>query len=164
MGYLTVSSVSSEEIRKVFGVAVRSLSKTENVTKRAEAHSIIQLGEAVLTDDFRIAFLSAQECEPGSYSNQFKAGYELWKFEFVIKNVSNEDQFVSDLVRWECYVDDIVAEQIWPDGVESLGETISSGRAVQETIYFEVPEHAESIELEYLISLWEEERIIFKAR
>ena len=45
---------------------------------------------------------------------------------------------------------------------EFSGDTLSTGRKVSFSVLFEVPENAESIELEYTTNIWTSEKIIIK--
>ena len=49
----------------------------------------------------------------------------------------------------------------WIVDDNGLDGKLSSGRESEGSVYFEVPEDAESVELEYDINLWQSDKIIF---
>ena len=46
---------------------------------------------------------------------------------------------------------------------DNLSATISAGRKVQETVTFEVPIGAATVEVEYLTNFWTSNRVVFDA-
>lgn len=127
----------------------RKLEKPEgNVIKHAEENNVINVGEVVETDDLRIKYLSSGQCEASSIFSEPKEGYMLWRFEFEIKNISEESQSVSDMLGWECYADNVVVDQKFLSN-ENLSGIFSSGRTIKGAVFFEVPIDSKNIELEY---------------
>lgn len=51
-------------------------------------------------------------------------------------------------------------EQAYLDGMD-LDATLSSGKQTKGSVFFEVPEDAENIVLEYETNFWTEDKIIF---
>ena len=66
------------------------------------------------------------------------------------------------MLNWECFADNAKADQSWvADDSQQLDATLSAGRSAQGALYFEVPKVAKSIELEYDINFWGNDKIIF---
>ena len=65
------------------------------------------------------------------------------------------------MIDWECYADNSKVDQSWIGDDSGLDATLSSGRETQGTIYFEVPQDAQSVELEYDVNFWQSDKIIF---
>lgn len=135
--------------------AVSSSSDSESVSNR------FNVGDIVETSDLRISYISA-----GVYysDNQYinpKDGYEFYRFEFKVENISDSDQYISEILNWECYADNSNVGYCDWSFDDDLDATISSGREVQGALYYEVPVDSQSIELEYDINYWGNDKIIF---
>lgn len=126
-----------------------------------EVSNVFHVGDVVETDNLRITFVSAEQYQEENEFLQPKDGYEYWRFEFNFENISDTDQAVSSMMDWECYADNQKVDQTWLGDESGLDATLSSGRTTQGSVYFEVPVDAESIELEYSISFWNSDKIIF---
>lgn len=59
------------------------------------------------------------------------------------------------------FADNSKVDQTWIVDDNGLDGKLSSGRESEGSVYFEVPEDAESVELEYDINLWQSDKIIF---
>lgn len=129
--------------------------------KQEDKSNIFQVGDIVETDNLKITFVSAEQYTEENEFLQPKDGYEYWRFEFKFENISKSDQSVSSMMDWECYADNSKVDQSWIGGDNGLDATLSSGRTTQGAVYFEVPEGAESIELEYDINFWQSDKIVF---
>lgn len=150
-----VNLVGSEEIKESVNETAQSETQPENR---------FVVGDIVETEDLRITFVSAN---PYTSDNQFiqpKEGYEYWKFEFAFENISDEDQSVSSMLNWECYADDTMTDQTWIGDENGLDGTLSPGRKTQGSVYFEIPVDSQSIEIEYDINFWLEDKIVFVAK
>ena len=126
-----------------------------------EVSNVFHVGDVVETDNLRITFVSAEQYQEENEFLQPKDGYEYWRFEFNFENISDTDQTLSSMMDWECYADNQKVDQTWLGDESGLDATLSSGRTTQGSVYFEVPVDAESIELEYSISFWNSDKIIF---
>ena len=130
-------------------------------TETDEQSNVFKVGDVVETDNFRITFESASEYTPDNEYLQAKDGYTYWEFKFKFENVSKSDQTVSSMMDWECYADNSKVDQTWIADDNGLDATLSAGREAEGAVYFEVPEDAESIELEYDINFWQSDKIVF---
>lgn len=130
-----------------------------------ETSNVFHVGDVVETESLRISYLSAGEYVSDDEFDQPKDGYVYWKFEFAFENISNHDEVVSSLMDWECYADNAKVDSAWILGNNNgLDATLSSGRTTQGTIYYEVPENAQAIELEYDINYFSSNKIIFMGK
>lgn len=119
------------------------------------------VGDVVETDNFRITYESAGEYTNNNEFLQPKDGYVYWEFKFKFENISNTDQTVSTMMDWECYADNSKADQTWITDDNGLDGKLSAGREAEGAVYFEIPEDAENVELEYDINFWKSDKIIF---
>lgn len=134
------------------------IKKDEN---QEEKSNVFQVGDIVETKYLKITFVSAERYTEENEFLQPKEGYEYWKFEFKFENISKSDQSVSSMLDWECYADNSKVDQTFIGDDNGLDATLSSGRTTQGSVYFEVPQEAESIELEYDINFWQSDKIVF---
>ena len=140
--------------------------ESAETSSETEPANEFHVGDTVETDDLKITFVSAA---PYVSDNMFitpKDGYEFWRFEFSFENISDTNQSVSIMLDWSCYADNTDMSQtfITDDSDGSLDGVLSPGRKAQGAVYFEIPVDAQSIELEYAINYFMDDRIIFVAK
>lgn len=157
---------SKKDVKKVEEVSSDTDGKTEEQASEPveEPSNIFNVGDVVETEDFKITYESAV---PYTSDNEFiqpKDGCEYWEFKFKFENISDTDQSVSTMMDWECYADNSKVDQTWIGDNNGLDAKLSAGRSAEGTLYFEVPENAEKIELEYDINFWGNDKIIFVAK
>lgn len=140
---------------------VTSGEETNKDDKQKEKSNVFQIGDIVETKDLKITFISAEQYTEENEFLQPKDGYEYWRFEFKFENISKSDQSVSSMMDWECYADNSKVDQSWIGDDNGLDATLSSGRTTQGAVYFEIPKGSESIELEYDINFWQNDKIVF---
>ena len=166
------SGKSEPTVKKTGEIAQTSSSSTiqqqdastvqQQESSSAEEHSnIFYPGEIAETKDLRITFLSTGVYVSDNQFLQPKDGYEYREFEFIFENLSESDAYVSTMMDWECYADDIKVDQFYNMDDNGLDATLSKGRKAQGKVYFEVPVDAEKVELEYDINFWLSDKIIF---
>lgn len=81
---------------------------------------------------------------------------------FTFENTSDTDKYVS-IYDFDCYADNTNCEEEYGlDDDDFVNTNLSSGRNVSFKVYFEVPVDAESIELEYELNSWTNEKAIIK--
>lgn len=130
----------------------------ENDTKE-EVKNKFYVGEIVETSKLRITFVSAKEYQSDNQFIQPKAGNVYYEMEFEVENISDSNQNVSSW-DFDCYADNYDMEQVYMDGMD-LDATLSAGKKTKGSVFFEVPEDAKEISLEYETNFWTEDKIIF---
>lgn len=82
------------------------------------------------------------------------------KLTFEIENISSTDQIVS-VYDFKCYSDDVASSAYYygDDGLSTT--TLSAGRKATGSVYFEVPQNANSIDVEYETNYWSGNKAIF---
>lgn len=142
---------------------VKKVGEVSNETTE-EKSNVFKAGDIVETEDLKIKFISAKKYKSDNEFLEPKSGYEYWEYKFEFKNISDSDKTVSTMSDWECYADNSKVDQHWIGDDDGLDATLSKGRSAKGTLYFEVPKKAKSIELEYDISFWGSDKIIFVAK
>lgn len=130
----------------------------ENDTKE-DVKNKFYVGEIVETSKLRITFVSAKEYQSDNQFIQPKAGNVYYEMEFEVENISDSNQNVSSW-DFDCYADNYDMEQVYMDGMD-LDATLSAGKKTKGSVFFEVPEDAKEISLEYETNFWTEDKIIF---
>ena len=65
---------------------------------------------------------------------------------------------------WECYADNSKVDQTYLEMDNGLDGQLSAGRATQGSLFFEVPNDVQNLELEYAINYYGNDRIVFVAQ
>jgi hypothetical protein len=150
-------------VKKAHTTAVKTGTVDGIVSDSGNSESVnnrFNVGDIIETSDLRISYISADVYYSDNQYITPKDGYEFYRFEFKVENISDSDQYVSDMIGWECYADNSNMEQSFYFD-DDLSATLSSGREMQGSVYFEVPVDSQSIELEYDINYWKSDKIIF---
>ena len=82
------------------------------------------------------------------------------KLTFEIENISSTDQIVS-VYDFKCYSDDVASSAYYYGDNGLSTTTLSSGRKATGNVYFEVPQNANSIDVEYETNYWSGNKAIF---
>lgn len=116
-------------------------------------------GDIVDTKKLRISYLSCGEYKDYDEFTKPKNGNKIVYFEFEFENISDSDKLASSL-DFNCFADNNSCDDyIWTK--DNLSANISSGRKAKGKVYFEVPQNAKEIELEYDASWLSSTKIIF---
>ena len=118
------------------------------------------VGDIVETKDMRISFISAEEYVSDNQFIQPKEGNVFYRMEFEFENISSSDTTLSTLLDWECYADSYAVDQSWLQN-DQLDGTLASGKKMKGAVYFEIPQNAQSIELNYKTDLWSGGKVTF---
>lgn len=133
---------------------------SEKESEEQEPKNEFNVGDIVETSNLKISFISSSEWQSDNVFVEPKDGYVFYRFEFEFENISERDQYVTS-GDFECYADGYSMENsFYGDDTLSI-TTLSSGKKVKGSVYFEIPKDAESIVLEYETNFWTENKIIF---
>ena len=117
-------------------------------------------GDYVYDGKLKITYVSAEEWN--GYNQYFgpKDGNKIIRLKFDFVNEGDTDTYINS---FDCYADNKATESYY-SGDESLPllEMLSAGRTTSGYIYFEVPENAENIEVEYEVNAWSDKKAIFE--
>lgn len=127
-----------------------------------EEKTSFNVGETFSNNNIKITFVSADQDfkNYGKYAN-VKSGYKVIKATFDIENIGTSDEYVSNY-DYKCYADDVACDAFYTlDLDDGLSATISSGKKASGSVYFEVPQNASKITLEYNTNIFTSENIEF---
>lgn len=120
-------------------------------------------GDIVEKNDFKITYKKASNYKSENQFIEPAKGKKFVRFQFSFKNLSDTDQYVGS---FECYYKNNKCEEAYvadDDDSNFLLESLSKGRSVSGSVYYEVPKKAKlsQLELEYTSDLWSNEKVIF---
>lgn len=131
--------------------APATTTKTPETTKASDNR--YYAGDTIDANKLKITFTSADVWYGYNQYLGPEAGNKIVRIKLDVTNDKTTDAYIS-MFEFSCYADNQVAsEYIYGD--ESFSTvTLSPGRSASGYIYFEVPEDAESIEVEYETNYW----------
>lgn len=122
----------------------------------------ITAGHAITIDnELKISYL---KCDTNfkKYSKYATVGKgkKVISATFKIENVSDTDQYIDTI---NCYADDKKCDSFYSveDYDDPFFDSISAGRSIEGTVYFEVPSNAKNIELEFENNVWTNDKVVF---
>lgn len=161
---------SSDDKNKV--ESVNGASQTQSVNGKSDDNKSddstaskdqkITAGHAITIDnELKISYL---KCDTNfkKYSKYATVGKgkKVISATFKIENVSDTDQYI-DIIN--CYADDKKCDSFYSveDYDDPFLDSISAGRSIEGTVYFEVPSNAKDIELEFENNVWTNDKVVF---
>lgn len=142
--------------------ATEATTEASTEQEKAKEGSTFTAGDLKITVDKVSKNFTDYEDEFGFYTPQDGNKYVM--AEFTFENTGDSDAFVS-AYDFTCYADNTNCEQSFLfDDEDFSSVNLSPGRNVSFKVYFEVPENAKNIELEYETDMWtgEKETIVIK--
>ena len=161
---------SSDDKNKV--ESVNGASQTQSVNGKsddgksddstASDNQKITAGHAITIDnELKISYL---KCDTNfkKYSKYATVGKgkKVISATFKIENVSDTDQYIDTI---KCYADDKKCDSFYSveDYDNPFLDSISAGRSIEGTVYFEVPSNAKDVELEFENNVWTNDKVVF---
>lgn len=111
----------------------------------------------------KYVLVSFDKCGEYVSDNQFIQPAEGNKYvyaTFTFENVGKSDTTVA-YWDFDCYADGFACESTYGADDAGFTQTLSAGRKITGSVYFEVPVDATEIEFEYSPSFWSSEKIVF---
>lgn len=132
---------------------------SKTTTQKADEPVKVKVGETLTTNTLKITYKSSADDKGAEYFPA-ASGNKIIKLTFEIENISSTDQIVS-VYDFKCYSDDVASSAYYygDDGLSTT--TLSSGRKATGNVYFEVPQNANSIDVEYETNYWSGNKAIF---
>lgn len=152
---ITKYSEDDSEPKKVGTVDGNSTSDGGKTNTKNE----FNVGDIVETEDLKISFLSADKFKSDNEYIQPKKGNIYYRMQFEFENIGDSDKTISSMMNWSCYADDYSVEQAFFD--DDIDASLSPGKKIKGSVYFEVPKDSKSITLEYETNFWTEDKIVF---
>lgn len=155
------SGSKSESDSNVSGTPKEAESTDSNETSSSDEQETVAVGQTYDNDGLKITYANL-DLNYKDY-NEFQAPSDGKKYiaaTFTYENTGDSDKYV-DIYEFDCYADNTTAEQAYISDDNFINTNLSAGRNVTFTVFFEVPQDAQSIELEYQPSFWSDKKVIF---
>ncbi len=120
----------------------------EETTTAADEDVTYHVGDSAMYGELKITYLSCGVYYEDSKYRQPDDGYKYIYFQLAFENTSDSDDYFVSYLRSEAYADNYAVD-MYLYGDDKFSATLTAGRSVTGYVYFEVPEDAEVIELEY---------------
>ncbi len=132
---------------------------SQTTTQKADEPVKVKVGETLTTNILKITYKSSAD-DKGAQYFPAASGNKIIKLTFEIENISSTDQIVS-VYDFKCYSDDVASSAYYYGDNGLSTTTLSSGRKATGNVYFEVPQNANSIDVEYETNYWSGNKAIF---
>lgn len=144
--------------------------KTESETKpeaepaaaeaEANVQSIYHVGDTLEDGNTRIVYAASGEYTEENEFIQPQEGYHYIFLKFAFENISDKSDAHVTIYGFECYADGYSCQAHYGQG-DNMSSTLSAGRSTMGTIYFEVPDGAQDIQIEYTPNMFLDKKIVF---
>lgn len=132
---------------------------SKTTTQKTDEPVKVKVGETLTTNTLKITYKSSADDKGAEYFPA-ASGNKIIKLTFEIENISSTDQIVS-VYDFKCYSDDVASSAYYYGDNGLSTTTLSSGRKATGNVYFEVPQNANSIDVEYETNYWSGNKAIF---
>lgn len=132
---------------------------SKTTTQKADEPVKVKVGETLTTNTLKITYNSSADDKGAEYFPA-ASGNKIIKLTFEIENISSTDQIVS-VYDFKCYSDDVASSAYYYGDNGLSTTTLSSGRKATGNVYFEVPQNANLIDVEYETNYWSGNKAIF---
>lgn len=148
---------TTEEVKQVGNT------EKENESSSSKEQSVYDVGSVIETEEWKISYVSADIYESDNEYIEPKEGYVYWRMEFEFENIGDSDDLAS-MYDFHCYADDYDMEYAYTGADDDLSATLSAGKKAKGAVYYEVPQDATEIILEYKLDYFTEQVITFKVK
>ena len=142
-----------------------------DVSTTAQAETVVEETETETKDKYYVGdtwenkyvLVSYDECGEYVSDNQFiqpKDGNKYIYAKFTFENIGKSDTTVGSW-DFDCYADGFACDATYVGEDSGFSQTLSVGRKINGSVYFEVPKDATEIELEYSPNFLTSEKIVF---
>lgn len=135
-------------------------SETKQEEPQEETKDKYHVGD---TWENKYVLVSFDECGEYVSDNQFIQPADGNKYvyaTFTFENVGKSDTTVA-YWDFDCYADGFACEGTYGADGAGFSQSLSSGRKISGSVYFEVPADATEIEFEYSPSFWSSDKVVF---
>ena len=143
------------------GTDSQQKSETQNAAaKTPDEKTVYSVGDTLHDGNLDIVYVASGEYTESNELMQPKDGNKYIFLKLAFVNTSGKSDAHVSLYNFECYADGYSCEQYF-GGEDDLSATLSSGRSTEGYVYFEVPQDARNIEIEYDTNFFTADKITF---
>ena len=157
-GYSTGNTDTDSKDKSLLfeGSPGKSEKNTENLPEeisseekaRITAPENLHVGDVLEDGNLRIAYTASGIYEEENEYQYPESGYRYIFLRFCFENTAENEDLSIPLFNFACYADSYEAEGFY-GGKNDLASFLSAGRTATGDLFFQVPENAENIEVEY---------------
>lgn len=162
LSYNSKRSVKSTVVKEteLASKPTEKIVNTETEQEGVEEDRDLHVGDILETKNEKLKYLSCDtDFQPSNQYFEAKDGNKIIRLEFEYENVGKTDQSIS-FYSFTGYADGYKADA-WYYEDDNISGTISSGKKVKGAVYFEVPDDAQNITVEYDVNVWTSEKAVF---
>lgn len=160
-------SLTETETENVTNEASAEQTKEESSEPEEQAQPTEQnakdeyhVGDSVQADNLKFTYAESGEFHTDNSFMQPDKGNKLIFLRFVVENVSSSGEGYISSLDFNCFADGYAADDYY-GGDNDLSATLSPGRCTEGCVYFEIPQDAQQVEVEYEVNLFTEKKIKF---
>ena len=132
----------------------------ESEEQKAQTKDKYYVGDTWQNKYVNVSFDDCGEYESDNQFIQPADGNKYIYAKFTFENIGKSDTTVG-YWDFDCYADGYACDGTYGADDAAFSQTLSSGRKITGSVYFEVPKNATEIEFEYSPSFWTSEKIVF---
>lgn len=132
---------------------------TATAVPEVSTQTEFRVGDVMMAKGLEIVYVASGEYVSDNQFLQPKDGYKYIYIALSCKNTSDSDKNISSF-DFDCYADGYSADSYYA-GDDALSATMSAGRTTAGKVYFEVPEDAAEIEIEYSYDIFSDKKATF---
>lgn len=135
--------------------------QVDDYNNRVDEYEEYSVGEVFEDEYMRVKYESLNEkfTDYNEYAT-VKEGYKIVSASFDFENVSDTNQLAS-YFRFNCYADGYDCSYFYSTEDSTFSTDLSPNKKTKGTVYFEVPENAKEIFIEYESTVWSDEKAKF---
>ena len=135
---------------------------SNEITSEIEQEDITcKVGESATINDIKVTLKSVDNDFDDCYDYaSIEDGYKVIKADFEFENLKDYTTYVYDS-DFRCYADQFLCDDFIYVEDSYFSEAIDSGRKAAASVYYEIPEDADTIEIEFQPSAWYTSKVIF---
>ena len=132
-------------------------------TTTSETSEIVGIGETVSIDNINITLLSMDYNFADYYSYAYvEDDCRVIKANFEFENTGEYNEYVS-YSDFECFADKFECDEFYSVEDAFFHLSLDPGETGVGTVYFEVPEDAEKIQIEFSLILYDDNKVVFES-
>ena len=150
------------EVASSQSTAADTNQSTEPATEKAEENvqTVYKVGDILHDGNMDIVYVASGDYKEENEFMQPADGKKYIFMNFAFINTSDKSDSSISFYSFECYADGYSCDAYY-GGDDDLSATLSAGRSTQGSVYFEVPEDAKEIEVEYETNVFTQDKITF---
>ncbi|MCR4755175.1 MAG: DUF4352 domain-containing protein [Lachnospiraceae bacterium] len=148
----------SEESEKANDVQDSKESTSSKVSDSDEIKDEYHVGDKLNYKGLEVTYVESSYYESDNQFLQPTDGNQFIRLVFHVDNNSGSDKAVS-VYEFNCYADGYECEKTYGD--DDLSASLSDGRSADGAVYFEIPQNANNIEIEYEFDMFNDKKAKF---